>query len=91
MSCLCPLVGRERSYNSSICIDLENIPDFFLCRGCVYKHKSSITNYNNLWITQRVAPCGNRMHYTLRGSRLTSRRANRAVIVMNILLYLFNI
>ncbi|KAF9824908.1 hypothetical protein SFRURICE_007355, partial [Spodoptera frugiperda] len=34
---------------------------------------------NNLWITQRVAPCGNRTRYTLHGSRLPSHRANRAV------------
>ncbi|KAF9802098.1 hypothetical protein SFRURICE_004349, partial [Spodoptera frugiperda] len=27
------------------------------------------TQNNNLWITQRVAPCVNRAHYTLRGSR----------------------
>uniref|UniRef100_A0A2H1W4J1 SFRICE_016568 n=1 Tax=Spodoptera frugiperda TaxID=7108 RepID=A0A2H1W4J1_SPOFR len=37
------------------------------------------TRNNNLWITQRVAPCGNRTRYPLRGSQLPSHRTNRAV------------
>uniref|UniRef100_A0A2H1WSR8 SFRICE_034951 n=1 Tax=Spodoptera frugiperda TaxID=7108 RepID=A0A2H1WSR8_SPOFR len=36
-------------------------------------------NNNNLWITQRVDPCGNRTRYTLRNSQLASQRPNRAV------------
>ncbi|KAF9788985.1 hypothetical protein SFRURICE_019006 [Spodoptera frugiperda] len=37
------------------------------------------TRNNNLWITQRVTPCGNRTRYTLLGSRLPSHRVNHAV------------
>uniref|UniRef100_A0A2H1WQ66 SFRICE_035354 n=1 Tax=Spodoptera frugiperda TaxID=7108 RepID=A0A2H1WQ66_SPOFR len=35
------------------------------------------TRKNNLWITQRVAPCGNRTRYMVHGSQLPSHRANR--------------
>uniref|UniRef100_A0A2H1VDF1 SFRICE_019410 n=1 Tax=Spodoptera frugiperda TaxID=7108 RepID=A0A2H1VDF1_SPOFR len=37
------------------------------------------TRNNNLWITQRVAPCGNRTRYPLRGSQLPSHRTNPAI------------
>ncbi|KAF9807959.1 hypothetical protein SFRURICE_017131 [Spodoptera frugiperda] len=39
------------------------------------------TRNNNLWITQRVAPCGNRTRYPLRVSQLPNHRTNRAVNV----------
>ncbi|KAF9808320.1 hypothetical protein SFRURICE_008373 [Spodoptera frugiperda] len=50
---------------------------FFLkrCRGYVYKHtnphaNNNQTRNNNLRITQRVAPCGNQILYTLPGRQL---------------------
>ncbi|KAF9793664.1 hypothetical protein SFRURICE_002323, partial [Spodoptera frugiperda] len=42
-----------------------------------------LTRNNNLWITQRVAPCGNRTSYTLHGSQLPSHRTNRAGAKVN--------
>ncbi|KAF9824694.1 hypothetical protein SFRURICE_000559 [Spodoptera frugiperda] len=39
-----------------------------------------MTRNNNLWITQRVAPCENRTRDALHGSQLPSRHANRAVV-----------
>ncbi|KAF9809900.1 hypothetical protein SFRURICE_002130 [Spodoptera frugiperda] len=56
--------------------------DFLLYRWCVYKYTiahahATQTRNNNLWITQRVAPCGNRTRYTLRVSQLLSHRTNQ--------------
>ncbi|KAF9807505.1 hypothetical protein SFRURICE_006001 [Spodoptera frugiperda] len=34
---------------------------------------------NILWVAQRIAPSGNRTHYTLHGSQLPSHHAKRAV------------
>ncbi|KAF9813172.1 hypothetical protein SFRURICE_015661 [Spodoptera frugiperda] len=53
--------------------------------GCIYKHISSHTYHtqtrnNNLWITQRVAPCKCRTRYTLHCCQLPSHRTNRAVV-----------
>ncbi|KAF9799357.1 hypothetical protein SFRURICE_011853 [Spodoptera frugiperda] len=61
-----------------------SISDFLQCRGCVYKHTSSHANNtpiqtNNLWITQKIAPCGNRARYTLHGSQLSGHCVTLAV------------
>ncbi|KAF9805131.1 hypothetical protein SFRURICE_013324 [Spodoptera frugiperda] len=42
-------------------------------------HMHMTPRHNNLWITQRVAPCGNPTRYTLHDSQLPSYRTNRAV------------
>uniref|UniRef100_A0A2H1W9P6 SFRICE_010171 n=1 Tax=Spodoptera frugiperda TaxID=7108 RepID=A0A2H1W9P6_SPOFR len=48
----------------------------------IVRIECSETRNNNLWITQRVAPCGNRICYTLHGSRLPSHRANRVFYIL---------
>uniref|UniRef100_A0A2H1WAE4 SFRICE_030354 n=1 Tax=Spodoptera frugiperda TaxID=7108 RepID=A0A2H1WAE4_SPOFR len=60
---------------------------FLLCRGCVYNQTISHahdtqTQTNNLRITLRDAPCGNRTRYTLRGSHCC-HRTNHAVKFSN--------
>ncbi|KAF9823362.1 hypothetical protein SFRURICE_010497 [Spodoptera frugiperda] len=71
-------VLSERSY--------KQVNVFLLCRGCGYKYTSSHvhdtqTRNNKLWITLKVAPCGNRTRYPLHSSQLPSHRVNRAVKV----------
>ncbi|KAF9823650.1 hypothetical protein SFRURICE_019157, partial [Spodoptera frugiperda] len=61
------------------------VPGFLLCRGCVYKHTISHahdtqTRNNNLWITQRAAPCGNRTRDTLHASQLPSQPCSCLVV-----------
>ncbi|KAF9813936.1 hypothetical protein SFRURICE_008091, partial [Spodoptera frugiperda] len=75
---LCPIYGKKW-------ITLPHT-SIFLCRGCVYKHTSSHTHdtqtrNNNLWITQRVAPCGNRTRYTLHGRQLHSQSYSKTPII----------
>ncbi|KAF9804335.1 hypothetical protein SFRURICE_011950, partial [Spodoptera frugiperda] len=53
---------------------------FLLCRGCINKHTHNTqTLNNNLWITQRVVPCGSHTCDTLHVSQLPSHRVNSAV------------
>ncbi|KAF9802553.1 hypothetical protein SFRURICE_013740 [Spodoptera frugiperda] len=71
-------------YPCSVSFDVERGPNtlgFCLIKSlhiCSHTHDTQTRNHN-LWITQRVASCGHRTHYTLRGCRLPSYRANRAV------------
>uniref|UniRef100_A0A2H1VD33 SFRICE_005732 n=1 Tax=Spodoptera frugiperda TaxID=7108 RepID=A0A2H1VD33_SPOFR len=62
-----------------LCISLS---DIFLHRGTfttipVTHMRPRHENY--LWITERVASCGNQTRYTLCGNRLPCHRANRVV------------
>ncbi|KAF9803344.1 hypothetical protein SFRURICE_007190 [Spodoptera frugiperda] len=60
------LLFQKTFYTSPACL---------LCRGCVnkhtisHRHETQIRN-NNLWITQRVAACGNRRRFTLHDNQL---------------------
>ncbi|KAF9803721.1 hypothetical protein SFRURICE_012020 [Spodoptera frugiperda] len=60
--------------------NVAQIYDFLPCRGCVYKYILITPRQNkNLWITHRVAPCGNRTRYKSRLIRSPSYRTNREV------------
>ncbi|KAF9812486.1 hypothetical protein SFRURICE_018974 [Spodoptera frugiperda] len=73
---LCPVYGY-----GLIPYCMELITQVVKSRSLYSGVKCHNTRKNNLWITtQRVPPCGNRTRYTLRGSQLSSRRVNRAVV-----------
>ncbi|KAF9802870.1 hypothetical protein SFRURICE_015467 [Spodoptera frugiperda] len=90
---LCPTreLNQKPPVWQSLCDNATNEAGFLLCRGCIYKHKSSRTHdtetrNNNLWITLTVAPSGNRTRYTLHGSQLPSHRATLLIFGLIILI-----
>ncbi|KAF9790038.1 hypothetical protein SFRURICE_002403 [Spodoptera frugiperda] len=48
------------------------------CIVCAFTHYTQTRN-NNLWISHKVAPCGNRTRYTLHSNQLPSHHTNHAV------------
>ncbi|KAF9805019.1 hypothetical protein SFRURICE_018924 [Spodoptera frugiperda] len=65
---------------------LKFVAHFLLCPRGVYKHISSHTHdtqtrSNNLWITQRVTPCGKRTRYPLHDSQLSIHRILRFTFI----------
>ncbi|KAF9824754.1 hypothetical protein SFRURICE_016863, partial [Spodoptera frugiperda] len=75
--CHCELL-RESTHCECLRNYLDMVVFFKRCPTLGFSSVSWTRN-NNLWITQRVAPCGNRTRFTLRSSRLFSHRADRAV------------
>ncbi|KAF9803138.1 hypothetical protein SFRURICE_012383 [Spodoptera frugiperda] len=55
------------------------IPSLGLASLAFKNKRVHMIRNNNLWITQRVAPCGIRTRYTIYGSWLPSHCANNAV------------
>ncbi|KAF9823242.1 hypothetical protein SFRURICE_000135 [Spodoptera frugiperda] len=80
---LCSVYGDRLFYMGLITRMLGFSPVTWVCLQTykfTYTHVTQLRN-NNLWITQRVAPWGNRTRCTLYGSQLPSHPANPGALV----------